>query len=180
MCLTHHNNDPSELFIAWICTCCVLKQLPFYHNHPPELERSKRQQKLDRHFNKTSNQSSRIYSKLCDKGVKFVHLNIVSLLKHFDEIGSILCNNDIHILALNETRLDDSVADSEISIPHFNVIRNDRDRRGGGVAIYVHENVTFEKLIVPSSVDQLEVICILIRLKHTKPFIFYKLVSTAK
>lgn len=168
-------DDPSELFIAWICPRCVLIQLPFYyhdHDYSPESSvRTKNQPKLDKH-NAKDNQSSRVYSQLCDKGMKFVHLNIVSLLKHFDEIGSILTNNDIHILALNETRLDSSIGDNEIHVPHYNVIRNDRDRRGGGIVIYIHDNVVYEEIIVPDSVKQLEVLCILIRLKNTKPFLF--------
>ena len=37
------------------------------------------------------------------KGIKFIQLNVVSLVRHLDDIRSILYSNDIHICALNET-----------------------------------------------------------------------------
>ena len=55
-------------------------------------------------------------------GLNCVHFNVVSLIKNYDEINSMLCNNNIHIFSLNESRLDDSVQDSEISIQLTNWI----------------------------------------------------------
>ena len=54
-------------------------------------------------------------------GLNLVHLNVVSLLKNFDEINSILCNNNIHIFALNESRLDDSIRDAEVQIENLTI-----------------------------------------------------------
>ena len=42
-------------------------------------------------------------------------------------------SNEIHILALNETVLDESVFDTELDIDHFNLIREDKNRYGSGV-----------------------------------------------
>ena len=42
-------------------------------------------------------------------------------------------------MALAETWLDDSIASSELNIPHFTLHRLDRSKRGGGVAVYIHE-----------------------------------------
>ena len=39
------------------------------------------------------------------------------------------------ILTLNETRLDNSILDCEVQIPGYDIIRSDRNRNGGGVAI---------------------------------------------
>ena len=41
------------------------------------------------------------------------------------------------ILTLNETRLDSSILDCEVQIPGYDIIRSDRNRYGGGVAIYI-------------------------------------------
>ena len=41
------------------------------------------------------------------------------------------------ILTLNQTRLDDSILDSEIKISGYDIICRDRNRYGGGVAMYI-------------------------------------------
>ena len=70
--------------------------------------------------------------------------NIVSLTKHIDEIRTILYNcSDIHVLALNETRLDNSIYDSEIEIPQYYIVRKDHNRSGGGVSLYVNDSLEF-------------------------------------
>ena len=45
--------------------------------------------------------------------------------------------NNVDVFALNETRLDDSVNESDISVSMYNIVRKDRDRMGGDVAIYI-------------------------------------------
>ena len=42
-----------------------------------------------------------------------------------------------NILTLNETRLDNSILDCEVQIPDYDIIRCDRNRNGGGVAMYI-------------------------------------------
>ena len=51
-------------------------------------------------------------------------------------------DSKIDRLAINETKLDSSIGDSEISLPGFEVVRRDRPvngRCGGGVCIYIYE-----------------------------------------
>ena len=45
------------------------------------------------------------------------------------------------ILTLNETRLDDSIPNSEIKISGYDIVRRDRNRNSGGVAMYTSEVV---------------------------------------
>ena len=45
----------------------------------------------------------------------------------------------LHILALSETWLDSSVVDGEVYIPGYTLLRFDRNRSGGGVAMYCAE-----------------------------------------
>ena len=104
------------------------------------------------------------------KGIKFIQLNVVSLVRHLDEIKSILYSNDIHICALNETRLDNSINNHEIDIPHYSVVRKDRDRKGGGVAIFVHESINYEQLY-HISLEKLEAILISVKFKNAKPLL---------
>ena len=136
----HVYDKTLEQFVDWKCPKCLLKQLPFYDEkfldpygetqHPP-------------HTMKCNDGLNEIkFDVLREKGLKCIQLNIVSLTKNFDELKSILIKNDIHICALNETRLDEEIDDCEIEIPCYSIIRKDRNRNGGGVAIYIHKDIS--------------------------------------
>ena len=71
------------------------------------------------------------------KGFRIAHLNIGSLIKHFDELLIYMHDKPFDILTLNETRLDDSILNSEIKISGYDIVRRDRNRNGGGVAMYI-------------------------------------------
>ncbi len=70
--------------------------------------------------------------------VSIIHLNTRSLLPSTEDIlCSILDSNPIDILTLSETWLDDTISNSEISLPGYSFIRRDQNRNGGGITIYV-------------------------------------------
>ena len=92
-------------------------------------------------------------------------------MKYYEEIKQVTNEKEIHVLALNEIRLDSSVLDFEVEIPLYSIIRKDRDRNGGGVALYVHESIQF-KSITHDSLSKLEALSIQINLKNTKPVLF--------
>ena len=64
-----------------------------------------------------------------------------------------LSTNFIHILSLNETRLDSTISDDEVSIQGYSILRNDRDRNGGGVALFIHELLHYSFLDVENTFD---------------------------
>ena len=66
-----------------------------------------------------------------------------SLLPKIPEIRLFLARTKVTVFAASETWLDASVNDNELQIPGFNVIRKDRNRSGGGVALFVRDNVAF-------------------------------------
>ena len=74
-------------------------------------------------------------------GITIVHLNIRSLLGHFDQLTEFVRDHSPDIVAISETWLDDSVDDSVLAVPGYNVHRADRHRHGGGVAIYAAANL---------------------------------------
>ena len=163
-------NDCSEKFTGWECTNCWMKQIPFFNT---SLNSSITENVHVHEDCKTDSKTSQElrYSVLSNtKGIKFMQLNVVSLLKHLDEIKLILYSNDIHICTLNETRLDASIDNHEIDIPHYSLVRKDRNRNGGGVAIYVHESINYER-VEHSSLNDLEAILISIKLKNAKPLL---------
>ena len=70
------------------------------------------------------------------KGLHFLHINVNSLL---------LTRTNATILGISETKLDETIMDSELNIEGYDLIRSDRNRHGGGVAYYIkkerHYNV---------------------------------------
>ena len=104
------------------------------------------------------------------KGFKIASLNVNSLLKHIDEIRHVLCSTPFDIFAINESKIDESIPDNEISISGYNLIRKDRNRAGGGVVLYIRDNIPFSdrKDLVPSS---LEMVCAEINRPHSKSFL---------
>ena len=134
-------NDRSEEFLDWKCSKCILKQLPFYDIKDPN-------SCLENQFPPKPVKSTQIsndlnFDVLYEKGLKCVQLNIVSLTKNIDELRTILIKNGVHVCALNETRLDKDIDDSDIKVPDYSVIRKDRNRNGGGVAIYIHKDINY-------------------------------------
>ena len=76
----------------------------------------------------------------------------------------------IDILAINETRLDESIIDREIGIPGYTLERKDRNRNGGGVALYIRNSLNYERMYEYNE-DQLEWLCIKVTKPKSKPFI---------
>ena len=99
------------------------------------------------------------------KGFKIASLNINSLLKHIDELRVLLAISSLDILAINESKIDDSIPDNEINIVGYIMVRNDRNRYGGGVVLYIRDTISFSerKDLVP---EPLEMICIEVRRPH--------------
>ena len=77
-------------------------------------------------------------------GLKICCLNINSLTHHFDELNMFLDEEQLRIMALNETKLDDTIGSAELSMSNYHeIIRTDRTRCGG-VALYIHNSVSYK------------------------------------
>ena len=102
------------------------------------------------------------------KGFKIAALNIASLVRHIDGLKIVMSNQTLDILAINETRLDSTIADKDISIIGYNLVRKDRNRHEGEVLLYVKETWNFlTKPIIPDV--ELEILTIEIIGKYVKP-----------
>ena len=147
----------------WICDICLYKELPFHDADIPN--------DTDEHPNTVVQYDSitKIYQNLNNfKGLSIGHLNICTLLRNVDEIHAILDNSKLDILTLSETRLDGYISDSELFISGYNFIRLDRNRHGGGVAMYIRDNILYE--MQEQFMGELELICIKIVIDKQKPF----------
>lgn len=58
------------------------------------------------------------------------------------EVEKILTDSKIHVLALMETHLDNSVKNSELHIENCRFYQKDRNSNGGGVCFYIHSHMT--------------------------------------
>lgn len=57
------------------------------------------------------------------------------------EVFDLMMNNNVHILAITETHSDDTINVGQIHQEGFNVMRKDRNRYGGGVALYIQNRI---------------------------------------
>ena len=76
-------------------------------------------------------------------GSLFLHLNINSILPKLDELKTIAGNTKAAIIGITESKVDNSISDSEVEIPGYCILRCDSNRNGGGVACYVRQYLCF-------------------------------------
>ena len=103
------------------------------------------------------------------KGLHFLHLNCNSLLSKIDEIREFIKSTQPHVLCFSETKLDYSVKDAEVNIDNYSCLRKDRNRNGGGVAIFVHKSIAYDQRL--DFHGNFENIFIDILLPKTKPIL---------
>ena len=94
-----------------------------------------------------------------EQNVKVCHINARSILtvnrldliKHFLSI-----QGNADILCVSETHLDANISDRTIEISGYTLYRNDRSRKGGGVAIYVTDMLpSIRKINLETDIEML-------------------------
>ena len=79
--------------------------------------------------------------------VSHVNINSITSRCRLDELSYFLSLNHIDIICLSETKLDDQVHPSLFTLDDFHdPLTRHRDRNGGGVAIYVRNNIAAKRL----------------------------------
>ena len=95
-------------------------------------------------------------------------MNINSISGKFEQLKTVICGN-IDILVVVEIKLDGKFPESEFVIEgHSTPFRFDRNRNGGGVFIYVREDIPCKKLLKHNFPDDIEGLFIEINLRETK------------
>ena len=102
------------------------------------------------------------------KKVTLGHLNINSIPNKFDGIMEMVKNN-LDIFLISETKIDESFPDAQFicegySHPH----RRDRCLGGGGLLMYVNEDIPSRVLNSHVTPDDIEILCIEINLRKQK------------
>lgn len=75
------------------------------------------------------------------KCFKMAMLNIVSLPTYINEIRLLLATSKFDILAINETRMDQSISDDFVSIPNYDILRFDCNRLTHNLTHITTENL---------------------------------------
>ena len=96
-------------------------------------------------------------------------LNVGKLLTHTDELSSFLFENKPHIIGINETKRDHTVIDGEVEIDEYQLIRNDRNRFGSGVALYIHNSMPVTQY--DTICNNLESLSIKLNIPHVRPIL---------
>ena len=85
-------------------------------------------------------------------------LNIASLPKYIEELRNYMSSTPVDILAIKKTRLDG-----------YSLERMDRNRNGGGIALYIKNSINYE---INQPLDEnLELLCVKVIKPKAKPFI---------
>ena len=81
-------------------------------------------------------------------------------------------DSKIDILAINESKLDNTIKDHEVYLPGYEIVRRDRQingRQGGAVCFYLRSNLNF-KVCEELMTDRLECLTVEISKPHSRPF----------
>ena len=104
-----------------------------------------------------------------EKGIILTHQNLRSINNKFAEVQIRLTGSSIDVHSFSETWLHKDIADSEIYIPGYSIIRTDRNtnKTGGGVCLYYKNNRTVRTLVSLSTNDY-EVLFVELKLDRCK------------
>ena len=108
---------------------------PVYNHHPPNLKE---------------------WDKFKIKGLHLLHLNVSSLLPKIDELRYIAKLSNAAVVGTTESKFDNCILDSETQIDNYQILRCDRNKKGGGVACYVRNDLSYiEKDFFPEELENI-------------------------
>ena len=77
-------------------------------------------------------------------------------MSKIDEHRHIARLTNAAVMRVSESKLDDSVSTSEIEIDECDLLCLDRNRRGGGVACYIRNNLSYNvKSYIPKDIENI-------------------------
>uniref|UniRef100_A0A8K9WUZ7 Reverse transcriptase domain-containing protein n=1 Tax=Oncorhynchus mykiss TaxID=8022 RepID=A0A8K9WUZ7_ONCMY len=97
-----------------------------------------------------------------------MHVNIRSLLPKFVLFTALAHSANPDVLAVSESWLRKTTKNSDILIPNYNIFRQDRTAKGGGVAIYCKDSLQSSVLLSRSVPKQFELLLLKIHLSKNK------------
>ena len=86
-------------------------------------------------------------------------LNVNGIRSHIDEMKLLMGTQVVHIMALNETKIDPGYFSELTAIAGYQEEKLERSARSGGVSIYAKDSIRFNRRM-DVSIEYLELICI--------------------
>ena len=78
--------------------------------------------------------------------ISHININSITAVNKLDELQQYVDTHNVQILALTETKLINDIATSQYKLHNFHApLTRHRDRHGGGVAIYIHKSLPFQR-----------------------------------
>jgi len=109
------------------------------------------------------------------RGLRAGHINIRSLRRNYHELTNLINFYKFDLFFVSETFLNSDTFDHEISIEHYKLLRKDRLRTGGGLVVYIREEINFEipdTAYVFDDKEEFECLNVTIKLPCTKPIVY--------
>jgi hypothetical protein len=159
--------ESDENMLSFVCSGCHLDSLPFPDGFYLEEEENITHQVNDS-VTVPENFDSNLGIKN-KKGLKFGHLNINGIRGKLTYLRLLFQETKFDFFCVNESKIDMSVSDFDISIPGYNIFRRDRNKNGGGVVVYVKVNLFVKRLRHLCSSEN-ECVWLEIKLNKSSPF----------
>ena len=99
------------------------------------------------------------------------NLNINSIPEKFDQL-KVLISKNLDILVITETKLDSTFPVTQFLIEGYKSYRLDRNRHGGGILVYVREDIPSKELSKHTQPSDIEGIFLEINLRKTRWLLF--------
>ena len=93
------------------------------------------------------------------RGFSIIHLNAHSLYSHLNELVAFVLPR-VPDVVVSETWLDESISSVHLAIPGYQLFRQDRNKHGGGGAVYVSESLVTKVCSCACDASGLEYICL--------------------
>jgi hypothetical protein len=106
------------------------------------------------------------------KSLGFMHVNIRSLAPKFALFTALAHSANPDVLAMSESWLRKDTKNSDISIPNYNIFRQDRTAKGGGIAIYRRDSLHSSVILSRSMPKQFKLLHLKIHLSRNKSLTF--------
>ena len=84
-----------------------------------------------------------------DCGLQIIYFNARSIyLPKFDDLCLLCADSKPHVACIVETWLEDSVFDNELTVSNYFLLRLDRTRHGGGVLLYIGDDLSYNVIFM--------------------------------
>ncbi len=157
--------------ILYTCDLCSFDSLPFNRceSFSPFFESDDEINPPD-FINLPSTLKEDCFHAFKNKGLHFIHLNARSLLPKISELKIVAQRTTAAVISISETWLDETITNQEIQIDNYSVVRSDRSRNGGGVCMFIRNDIAFS-ILEDLKIEDMESIFVEILLPKTKPIV---------